>query len=488
MLYPGEFATRRHGKLVRALLWACAGLLLSAAAALPAMAEGYRQVPKGDIYASKAKRYGHLEYVGFYASAMQHWNYTEELAPFTNLTWIALYREDAIVERLQQARDAGVKAVLAVQPHVFDDTFRLRDDYAYELGTLQARLEEEGLLDVVAMIYPIDEPFLHASRNNTTTRDQMRADLALVNAEIAALFPGTPIGVILNHREIFRDDLVIPESFDWIGMDCYHSLWDCEGRPITAFYSQMLANMAPHQMLMAVPETWVRYDDMERRLFENDEALERRQQRMVRNLNKRLKHHYEIALSEPRFVAFIPFLWSMDAAPGQPDNRGFGVDRFAEQFGERGDSFVRDLVHIGEQIKTGEYVYPNLRLSQTEAHFYRPRNRYEGEILQVSFDGMVSAWGRNAALPHKSLRMQTLVFHNGEEVYRSGIKRSFILDHPEDASWPNPDAVGVHGYRHRLPATLRRELRGKPVEVVVRMRGDRSNKRDYTELRLDTRL
>jgi hypothetical protein len=359
--------------------------------AVPALAAGYRNVSPDAIYASHEQRYGHLKYMGFYASAMQHWNFTAELSPFTNLTWVALYREDAIVKRLRQAREAGVKAVLVVQPHVFDDAFRLRDDYAFELGRLQARLEEEALLDVVAMIYPIDEPFLHASRNDTTSRDQMRDDLERINAEIGQLFPGTPIGVILNHREIFRDDLAIPDSFDWIGMDCYHSLWDCEGKPITAFYSRMLANMSPHQMLMAVPETWVRHDAIERRLFESETAWERRQQRLVRNLRKRLKHHYEIALSEPRFVAFIPFLWSMEPAPGQPTNRGFGVDRFPEQFGDSGEAFVRELVKIGDQIKHGKHRYPNLGLNQTEPHFYRAADRYEGEILEVSSDGMVSA-------------------------------------------------------------------------------------------------
>ena len=106
----------------------------------------------------------------------------------------------------------------------------------------------------------------------------------------------------------------------------------------------------------------------------------------------------------------------------------------------------------------------------------------------MSPDGVVSAWGRNAALPQKSLRMLTLVFHNGEEVYRSGIKRSFILDHPDEVSWPWPDAIGIHGYRHRIPAKVRRALRGEPVEVVVRMRGDRASPGDNIELRYGARL
>ena len=118
--------------------------------------------------ADRPSPYAHLEYFGFYASAMGHWNFTRELAPFTNLTWIhvgtAEQPEQAAAEfvaRTREARQAGVRAVLSVEPFLFANSKGYpRSDEAIEnwLIELRARLEKEGLLDTVAMIYPQDEP------------------------------------------------------------------------------------------------------------------------------------------------------------------------------------------------------------------------------------------------------------------------------------------------------------------------------------------
>ena len=452
------------------------------AAGAPAQGEGYRGVGADAIYGNAARRFGHLEYVGFYASAQQHWEFTEELAPFTNLTWVSLYSADDIVARISAARDAGVKAVLSVQPHVFDRNFRKKPDYMASLAALQQRLLYEDLIDTVAMIYPVDEPLSHAASSNATSRRQMHADLAEINEAIAALFPGKPVGVILHYSEIFRDSFSIPEGYDWIGFDCYYSLWDCDGKPMTAYYSRLLDYMNPEQRLMAVPETWVRHRDFERRNLESRSMYEERKQRMVANLQKRLLHHYEIALSDPRFVAFIPFLWSMEEQLGQPENSGFGVDRFAENFPQGGEEFVESLLAIARQIKSGKYRYPSLKLGQTERHYFRPRNHYEGEILAVSENGLVSAWGRNTALPHKSLRMQTVVHVGGQAIYTSRRQRSFILDDGLPASWPWPSTLGVHGYRHKIPAPVWHQLRHPDASVTVRVFGDRAPLNRYLEL------
>ncbi|PLW70617.1 hypothetical protein [Pseudohalioglobus lutimaris] len=350
------------------------------------------------------------------------------------------------------------------------------------LVMLQQRLLYEGLADSVAMIYPVDEPLHHAAASDATSRGQMHQDLAEINEAIAALFPGTPIGVIFHYSEVFRDSFRIPQGYDWIGFDCYYSLWDCDGKPATAYYARLLQQITAEQRLMAVPESWVKHRDFNRRSLESRSAYERRIKRMVVNLRKRLLHHYEIALSDPRFVAFIPFLWSMEPAPEKPANSGFGVDQFVENFQEGGEDYLRSLVQIGEQIKSGQHVYPGLRLKQTERSFFRPRNQYEGKILAVAQDGMVSAWGRNTALPHKSLRMQTVVTVDGQEVYASKRKRSFILDDELGPSWPWPSSLGVHGYRHRIPAPVWQRLRDADAKITVRVFGDRASNSDYLEL------
>ena len=235
---------------------------------------------------------------------------------------------------------------------------------------------------------------------------------------------------------------------------------------------------------MAVPQTWVTYRDYERDSYEPREFYDLRMQRLAKDLRKRLRHHYEIALSDPRFVAFIPFLWSFEPVPGKPDNIGFGADQFEWRFPQGGDKFMASLEAILYQVKTAEYAYPNLSRKQTEFSLYRPQNRYEVEILSVGKNGRVNGWAINRALPHKNLRMQLALEHNGEEVYASGLKRSFI--HGELFSPPSTDnlpILGAHGYRHKIPKGIVRDLRGESVVIKLRVYGDRAKSDDYHEVR-----
>ena len=113
-------------------------LIMSALLSSPAAAlAGYANVEQERIHKGHQGRYGHLEYFGFYASAMRHWNFTAELAPFTNLTWIEVASTDEAVARVAEARDNGVKAVLSVQAFAFDSEYRLKSDYAGTLAELQ---------------------------------------------------------------------------------------------------------------------------------------------------------------------------------------------------------------------------------------------------------------------------------------------------------------------------------------------------------------
>lgn len=459
------------------LIW-LATLLLTLAG--PAMASSYQGVPADAIFKSKQQRYGHLKYMGFYASAMQHWNFTRELAPFTNLTWVDTANQEKILARVREARDVGVGVVLSVQPLVFDAEYRLRDDYLYRLSTLQQALLSAGLMDQVTMVYPVDEPYRHASKRASTTRDQIREAIIRVNQELNTLFPGKPLGVIFSHGEVLRDDFQIPESYDWIGFDCYHSLFDCDNRPQTDHYRKLLKRMTPEQSLMAVPQAWVRYDDYEEKSGESEAQHAARKARMAKQLRKRLQHHYEIALSEPRVIAFIPFLWSMEAAPGQPEHAGFGLGDFAARFPEGGDEFQRLMQDIGTQIITGSHRYPNLSRRQTESDRLRPRNDYQLRIMDVSDNGTISAWGFNRALPHKSLRMQVAIYHEGEQVYLSKRRRSFILDDFGIPGGPRPhNPIGIHGFRHTVPRDVLNPLTGETVVVEVRIFGDRAKKENY---------
>jgi hypothetical protein len=459
------------------LTFRCAGLLagLLLLVSLPAAAQ-YDNVPDWDVFDSDERRYGHLEYFGFYASAMGNWNFTEELAPFTNLTWIHVddisgpsAAIDEFVLRLGQAHGSGVHATLSLEPFLFlNEQGDLRPEAEIEefLVELRARLEFEGLLDTVAMIYPKDEPF----REFVRARDpdyyeqyvtgevyaEIHAILLQVNALIKLVFPDKPIGVILSGHNLTHRFFSIPENYDWVGFDCYDNLFrSCEDRSFVQLYGRLIDFMQPHQKLMAVPETWVLNEHLNRSDWPDV-------------LLSRLRHHYEIALNEPRFVAFVPFIWSFDADNETP---GLGLNRFPELFDDgvhdRGTAFVDAVRRIGIEIKTGALEFPNMAYRETEDTVYRPPQGMRGAIMGVSGAGVVSAWAVDDALPHKNLRVQVIVRDaGGRLIHKAAPERTFIRDgelsRPE---YIGSGIIGVHGYRYQIPRIVLEAYRGRRVQL-----------------------
>lgn len=426
----------------------------------------YASLPAGKLLVDEQDRYGHLRYFGFYASAMAHWNFTQELAPFTNLTWIHVGSDMSeaegiaeILRRLGEADAAGVQAVVSFEPFLFSNhKGDPRPDSEIEdfLVELRAQVEFAGLVDTVAMIYPKDEPFREFvdARNpnfyeqyvSGEVYEDIHRDLAHVNALIKLAFPDTPLGVILSGYEIHHKFFSIPENYDWVGFDCYDNLFRaCDDKSFVQTYRYLLDYMQPHQRLMAVPETWATNENLDR--FDWPSVLQ-----------SRLLHHYEIVLAEPRFVAFIPFIWSFDA--GEHETPGLGLNQFGQLYDlgldDAGSAFVDQVKDIGWQIKSGQPQYPNLSWDETEDSRYRPASRLRGELLSITQGGVVSAWAVDDGLPHKSLRVQVLVRNgDGQIVHKSRKLRANVDDPGLRANGLIGAAfIGLHGFRYQLPRTL----------------------------------
>ncbi len=455
-------------------------LLMSLAFAATDVLAQYATPPKEDLFRSPDRRYGHLEYFGFYASAMGNWNFTKRLSPFTNLTWIhvgsAKYQRSAIkliIQRLKQARSVNVQATLSIEPFLFlNERGDLRPDTDIEdfLIELRAQLEFEDLLDTVAMIYPKDEPFrefvrhrdppFHEQYITGEVYEDIHESLVHVNDLVKLVFPNKPVGVILSGHELFHNFFSIPENYDWVGFDCYANLFkSCEDRSFVQLYARLLRFMQPHQLLMAVPETWAPNKTFDRADWPDI-------------LLSRLKHHYEIALSEPRFIAFIPFIWSFDSTVEVP---GLGLNRFRELFDDgvdnRGTVFVNSVKRFGQQIKYDTPGYPNMSYAQTEDIGSRPTSKIRGEIMSISSSGLLSAWAINNALPHKNLRIRIRIRDDQDVLlHQTNPTRTFIRD-PElkKDKYIGRQFVGNHGYRYQIPASFRNSHKGQllKAELVI---------------------
>jgi len=438
----------------------------------------YSAVPEGDMFRTDARRYGHLEFFGFFASAVGHWNFTQELAPFTNMTFIQTGSAadepgaiDAMVERLRQAQDAGVRAVLSIGPFLFLNLrgdLRPDEDIENFLVELRARLEFEGLLDTVLMIYPKDEPF----REFVHYRDPSYWDqyvtgevyediheiLVHANSLIKLVFPETPIGVILSGYNLHHRFFSIPENYDWVGFDCYQELFrSCDDRSFVQHYRRLLDFMQPHQRLMAVPEAWVNNEDVNRAGWPDI-------------LLSRFRHHYEIALNEPRFIAMMPFIWSFDAKGEVP---GLGLNRFAELFDDgvenRGTLFVDFVKRIGRQIKAGAPEFPNMAWDETEASASRPASNVRGEIMSITPRGLVSAWAFEDALPHKNLRVRLLLrTAAGDLLFKTSLERTYVHDESLlQGDRIGRSFVGLHGYRYQLPRDVLARHGGQTLNLEL---------------------
>lgn len=436
----------------------------------------YANVPADQVFRTDQERYGHIEYFGFYASAMGHWNFTEELAPFTNLTWIHVGSADdepaaieAMLERLREARAAGVRATLSIEPLLFLNLAgdpRPDEDIEDFLVELRAHIEEEGLLDTVAMIYPKDEPFREFIRYRDPdfieqyvtgeVYEDIHEDLVHVNELVKLVFPETPIGVILSGYDLHHRFFSIPENYDWVGFDCYENLFkSCDDRSFVEHYRRLLNYMQPHQRLIAVPEVWAQHED-------------RNNADWAEVLLRRFRQHYEIALNEPRFIAFVPFIWSFDADNETP---GVGLNRIPEWYddgiSDQGSHFVELVEQIGRQIKTREPTFPNMAWEETEATRWRPGSAQRGEIMSITRRGLISAWAVDEALPHKNLRVRILVRdQNGRLVHKSRPERTFI-DDPDLGYRVGRALVGLHGYRYQLPGEMLARMGGHQLSVEL---------------------
>lgn len=167
----------------------------------------------------------------------------------------------------------------------------------------------EPYLANVGAIYLLDEPYLNMKANYNCTHDQIyyRLDDAakLIKARFAATKPDLVIAVV-ETPDFVNGDLLFPPSIDWVGFDCYPTLYGgtfeaCGGHSMREYVDILKEKLSPAQRIVIVPEGYVARDltptppppptaDEESKVAELS------------------RQYIELALSEPRVVALMPFV------------------------------------------------------------------------------------------------------------------------------------------------------------------------------------
>jgi hypothetical protein len=203
----------------------------------------------------------------------------EEQAGHVNLAWVMGWGKraawlDNVAAHLTEAKQRGIpNAVLGISPAYGDNPER---DVRYVLDSLRV----QGLLDGIVALYPVDEPDV-----NGIPAEKIVATNAMLRRVMADYpeFAHTKLAVIYGPRSDYRGI----ESYDWVGFDDY----DQGAAVLELPLAHLKAKLRPDQQVILVPggaSPW-RQDP---------------------------QPFFNVAESDARVVALVPFIWFDNAAPG----------------------------------------------------------------------------------------------------------------------------------------------------------------------------
>ena len=226
--------------------------------------------------------------------------YIEEVKDHTNLVHISSdFREQTDLQQLAQARQEGLMVALDLSSVFFPtgrQDFNLQQvQYSARWATYAARIAPYQ--DIIAAFYPVDEPYwVFGPPNGVLTRAEIAAVLTAVNQQIKASFPQIPIAVVFAYPSV-DDSLIIPESYDWVGFDCYDGFDACGSpgllrRSVPDYLATLRSKKTALQRLILIPPAF-------------QQELTMSEAQIVDIVDR----YQQVAVTDPEVVAVIPFLW-----------------------------------------------------------------------------------------------------------------------------------------------------------------------------------
>lgn len=417
----------------------------------------------------------------FYEQSSTTVDYIDEVKDHSNLTWISMkngYYKDT-TRQLKLAKKYGMKAVLDIVGIVMVDPKKpgglsIRRDYENIETELREewkkRVVDHGLEDTVITLYPMDEPYKrlrelaktelkgankqkssHMQRelDKLFRKDKTLAAMKLITDHldrintVAKKVTGKKTAVFLHPTIANKTEIPLPPSYDWIGFSCYTGPARCGGqkKSMTELMSRLLQRMQPHQKFMYAAEAFQQF------------IRHPKDVTSVNDLNHRMKIAYEIALNEPRFVAFIPFIWRSYKGGGKDISRG------ARDIPE----IIPTLKEIGMQIIYDQKIMPSSR--------YADRYSADGNVENKTADGLIGGWAIDYDVPH--LPSDLLIEVDGDIVEELSTEaQGFAVDAHTNK---HLKTVGRHLFEYELPESLK-DRRSHTVKVIALNYHDSSRK------------
>lgn len=234
---------------------------------------------------------------GFYGIVGWGANYYNDVKSFSNTIWIAKEAGDAIKasETLKVLKvieaDTERLAIIDVQDVFFTDRLILRTDY--EQRWLKYQQNIIPFKNKILSFY-FDEPYGWGQGFGVSFQT-----MQLQLEKVAELIKSTnlyeiPISISFT---INTTNLPIPRGIDWVGVDCYGSWDQCEGKSIPEHMDVLKSKLNSNQRLILFADSALRNSQLK--------VTDQEQKRLLETFKK----YFEYAQSEPLVVGVFAFIW-----------------------------------------------------------------------------------------------------------------------------------------------------------------------------------
>ncbi|MFC4527577.1 hypothetical protein ISN76_07600 [Dyella halodurans] len=273
--------------------------------------------------------------VGYWDTYAGPGDYTAALAPYANVSYIALGADTADVPKaITEASNYGMKSIVSVQGVFFQNqgnSPNLINGWGTNWSNFAQSISAQVAANDVAAFYLYDEP------------DGAGVSIQALSAEANAVrtaFPSVPLMIIYQPGNYLGLSLV-----DWAGIDCYsNGQWTCaNGQSYSAAYSGLRSRLNSNQRTVLVPQAGYQSNSLC-----CNAALE-----------QELQAYVALSIGDPDVVAIIPFIW--------PNATGFqGLSSYNSGAGSLGAYYTA----VSSAFKNG-YAYP-FSTSTPAYEFYAP--------------------------------------------------------------------------------------------------------------------
>ncbi len=195
-----------------------------------------------------------------------------------------------------------VGVIVIVQELFFDSNGHLKSDYASSWKKLKRILMP--FKNKIKGFYLFDEPYWNIEVNKQkgnkeyVSIEEMTQNLTTVGTLLHQSMPSIPL-IFVEAYTMVNEGMIIPDVFDWVGMDCYTGFDDCQGKSIPEYY-RIIQHIQPNKKLVVLPPAII---------FKKPSDIQLEDRLKLKNIYTQFMNW---VATEPKIVISMSFMYRFD--------------------------------------------------------------------------------------------------------------------------------------------------------------------------------